>query len=285
MLTKPTEGPDFLCVGMLKTGTRWLFDQLQYHPDFWMPPIKELHYLERNRSRGRNAAEALQKRRTQSADRDYDERDITFLREMASQSGPLDMQRYASLFRQKGDKLTGDITPHYCMLDDDRIAEITGYLPGLRILLLVRDPVSRAWSQISQAGRRDMVTPEMLKDPDEFRSRLANWKKLDRLSATTQAAKRWMSHVDGSRFKYVFTDDIAEQPEATRRDIIEYLGADPQKPSGEIPAGHNPKSRSTKLVLTDEIKAVLIDHLKDEIKASAALFGGHAVKWAASYGF
>ena len=40
-----TRGPDFICIGAQKAGTRWLFDQLAFHPGFWMPPIKELHYL------------------------------------------------------------------------------------------------------------------------------------------------------------------------------------------------------------------------------------------------
>src|SRR5207245_8007632 len=39
-------GPDFLCVGAHKGGTTWLYQQLDSHPDFWMPPVKELHYLD-----------------------------------------------------------------------------------------------------------------------------------------------------------------------------------------------------------------------------------------------
>jgi hypothetical protein len=37
--------PDFLCVGAQKGGTSWLYRQLERHPDFWMPPVKEFHYL------------------------------------------------------------------------------------------------------------------------------------------------------------------------------------------------------------------------------------------------
>ena len=29
--------PDFLCVGAQKGGTSWLYQQLESHPDFWMP--------------------------------------------------------------------------------------------------------------------------------------------------------------------------------------------------------------------------------------------------------
>ena len=39
-------GPDFICVGAQKAGTRWLYDQLAFHPEFWMPPVKELHFFD-----------------------------------------------------------------------------------------------------------------------------------------------------------------------------------------------------------------------------------------------
>jgi hypothetical protein len=39
--------PDFLCVGAQKGGTSWLYQQLESHPDFWMPPVKELHYFDK----------------------------------------------------------------------------------------------------------------------------------------------------------------------------------------------------------------------------------------------
>ena len=38
-------GPEFLCIGMQKAATRWLYDQLRSHIDVWMPPIKEFHFL------------------------------------------------------------------------------------------------------------------------------------------------------------------------------------------------------------------------------------------------
>src|SRR5438105_11482287 len=44
---KNNAGPDFCCVGAQKGGTGWLYEQLRAHPDFWMPPLKELHYFDR----------------------------------------------------------------------------------------------------------------------------------------------------------------------------------------------------------------------------------------------
>jgi Sulfotransferase family len=285
-----TEGPDFLCVGMLKGGTRWLFDQLQYHPDFWMPPIKELHYFDRGKNRGANAKKALKlfnrsRRKTQSADREYDERDIAFLKEMASHEGRLDMKRYAALFRQKGEKLTGDITPHYCALDNDLIAEITSYLPDLRVLLLIRDPVARAWSQLLQSERHghDSFPEKTLQDPKELSKALGDWGKLMRLASAADAAKRWKAFVAEDRFRVIFMDDIIERPEETRYGVLTFLGADPAKPSGDLAAGYNSKS-GKKAELTSETTAVLVEYLRDEIRREAEVFGGHAVEWARKYG-
>jgi hypothetical protein len=53
------DGPDFICIGMQKAGTGSLFDQVQYHPDFWMPPEKVHNYLLENPSQLRNVQQRL----------------------------------------------------------------------------------------------------------------------------------------------------------------------------------------------------------------------------------
>ncbi len=58
--------PDFLCVGAQKGGTSWLYQQLASHPDFWMPPIKEVRYFDKLS-------------RTKASPRPRDQRDVRFL--------------------------------------------------------------------------------------------------------------------------------------------------------------------------------------------------------------
>ena len=41
-------GPDFFGIGQQKAGTGWLYYQLLSHPDFWLPPVKELHFFDRD---------------------------------------------------------------------------------------------------------------------------------------------------------------------------------------------------------------------------------------------
>src|SRR5436309_1488729 len=83
MVSSTAEGPDFICVGMPKAGTDWLLDQVQYHPDFWMPPVKGLHYLNRGRPGLKDAERRLRQLERRPGHirgdrRAGDERDIQF---------------------------------------------------------------------------------------------------------------------------------------------------------------------------------------------------------------
>jgi hypothetical protein len=290
------EGPDFICVGMPKAGTGWLFDQLQYHPDFWMPPIKEVHYLNHEYPRMRNAArwldrkERQQGREQQEGDqlprrRPGDERDIEFLKEASGLSKQKrDIARYAALFKYKNGLLSGDISPGYSELEDDVIAEIANALPNTKVMLLARDPVTRAWSRISMAHRDGDFDEDLLEDSDGFRDYLDNSEKIQGRSLPSRIVEAWKRAAPAMQFRHFMFDDIANEPEKARSEICVYLGADPGKKSANLPAGYNRKASAAKLDMTDKARAVLADYFCDELKACAEMFGPHARNWAKQYG-
>src|SRR5436309_3929499 len=144
------ECPEFLCVGAQKAGTSWLYRQLAEHPDFWMPPVKELHYFD-ELSRIPGAASA----------RPRDERDRRFLESIKrlSERSHIDLEGYARLFEAKGLLLSGDITPAYSMLHDEVIERIGSHFQKLKVIFLARDPVERAWSQLSMGVRLRNIMP------------------------------------------------------------------------------------------------------------------------------
>jgi len=86
--------PDFLCVGAQKAGTSWLYHQLDFHPDFWMPPIKELHYFD-----------TLSRVKRRKPPRYQDERDQWFLARLVELSALpyIDLGTYSQLFAPKQD--------------------------------------------------------------------------------------------------------------------------------------------------------------------------------------
>jgi hypothetical protein len=296
------DGPDFICIGMPKAGTRWLYDQLQYHPDFWMPPVKEMHYLlndvarmgnfegrlgrerspEKAARRARKLAERnLLPRRQQSA------RDLQFLEEAMELDGkPRDLDRYAALFRYKEGLLSGDVSPGYTQFTPEIIAQTAARFPGTRIMLMVRDPVAREWSHLCMAyrsgGRRTFDLAE-LESADTFRALLRRSTRLGTRTLPTQVFERWKTHAPKMEFRSFLFDALVEDGEKFRRDVVSYVGGDPDR-ANAAHADYNRKSRDAKLPMTDLCRDVLVDYFKDELKACAEVFGAHAKQWPVTYG-
>src|SRR3977135_2203152 len=131
-MSEETTGPDFLCIGAQKAGTGWLYEQLREHPDFWMPPLKELHYFDRL-GRARRRPTGKKGDRLETARKDArDERDLRFLDavQILSTRSQIDLPAYAALFGWKGSLLSGDITPGYSILPDAAIERIATYIPA-----------------------------------------------------------------------------------------------------------------------------------------------------------
>ncbi len=282
-------GPDFICVGMPKAGTGWLYDQLQSHPDFWMP-LKEIDYLAFEYPKMKHAIrwfERTEKRkhRKKAKRRHVDAREYNFLKEASACAGePRDIAHYAELFRYKGEQLSGDISPSYSRMEEALIADIGRGLPQVKIILLVRDPITRAWSHISLLHRLGKFDASILESPPEFRSFLANPRNIERRSFATRVVERWTKNTPHLEFRSFFFDEIVSEPEATRREILRYLGADPARGGETSPPDFNPKANKSKLTLTEPLKGVLIDFFKEELRAGAEIFGSHAENWKDQYG-
>jgi hypothetical protein len=277
----PSE-PDFLCVGMEKAATSWLFDQLRTHPDFWIPPVKEVRYLHSLAPRMESTAKLLS-RQHQGARR-FSEADQAFLREAEPLiRQPRDLEKYAALFRFKDRLISGDITPRYCVLKEEDIVAIGDRFPNLRVILMVREPVDRAWSHICHHHRMGRFDVSLLEDAAAF-GRWFDQCALKRASYATRAFRRWKEHAPSIPLQYYFFEDVVATPDTVRTQIITFLGGDPKKLSGELPANHNFQAGVAKLPLTESIKSVLVEQLSDEICESAQLFGGPAERWPAVHG-
>lgn len=151
-------GPSFVCVGLGRSGTGWLFDQLARHPDFWMPPIKELSFFDDKQPDGlrlvRKAALLSEKPRSKR----LGEGEARFIHDITSHSArTMDARFYRSLFAAAGGRKSGDISPLYAGLSEGSAARLLSAVGGAKVILLVRDPVARAWSQVCRRARKGDV--------------------------------------------------------------------------------------------------------------------------------
>ncbi len=267
--------PDFLCVGAQKAGTSWLYRQLEPHPDFWMPPVKELHYLDN-----------LNRTRRHQTPRANDERDACFveaINDMSMQSH-IDLDRYGRLFSHKGPLLSGDISPAYSTLSDEIIEKVVDHFPNLKVVFLARDPVERAWSQLSMGVRLGVISKFDATDPDEVVRNLLIPGVLAR-SHPSKIVARWKRYVVPENFRIYFFDDLKENPAALRRSVLRFLGGDPDKPSGRLKPHDNNDARRDKLRLTEKVCERVAQFFEHELKACAVELGGRAKSWPTRYGF
>ena len=277
--TAANPGPDFFCIGAQKGGTSWLYDQLRAHPDFWMPPIKGLHYFESPRDFWATRQRKLKK----NSRGDHDVRFFDAWERIYAKP-EIDFEGYAALFAPKGELLSGDITPAYSTLQDEIIERVATHFPQLRVIFLARDPVERAWSQLSMLTRHGTTSPFKTDDRTAITQCLLRPDVLLR-SSPSYIVARWRRHIHSSRFRVYFFDDLKADAVKLRQSIVEFLGADPQKRSGELPANYNQKSRFDKLPLTEEARSHIARFFETELKACATELGGAAKEWPARYGF
>jgi len=284
-------GPDFICIGMAKAGTSWLYDQLNGHPDFWMPRVKELQYLHHPVPKLQNLEKhlnqlnrAIERRRSPApGKRGNDARQLAFLEEARALAGrPRDIDRYAALFRHKGEQLSGDISPPYASLEDETIVEICRHLPHVKILFFVREPLERFWSSLSMNHRRGRFDTSLLDEPSRFRSHFEETRLNDRLFPSRILA-RWRRCAPQVQLCHVLFDDIAADSKRARSQLLQFLGGNPDKES-EVAPDYNRKANAAKLPLTGSIKAMLLGYFADEIRVCADVFGGSARSWAGRYG-
>ena len=267
--------PDFICVSPQKTGTGWLYQQLESHPDFWMPPVKELHYFDQ-----------LSRLTLATPPRPRDKRDLRFLQSLKTLSARpyIDLEDYARLFEPKGSLLSGDISPGYSTLSDKMIQRVVEYFPKLKVIFLARDPVERAWSHLSMEVRARQIEPFDVTDIDEVIRNLRRRGMLLR-SYPSVIVARWKRCVHPDLFRIYFFDDLQRDPVELRRSILYFLGADPNKPSGRLRPDYNSKAGMEKLRFTDAVRSSVAQFFKKELKACAARLGGPAREWPARYGF
>ena len=275
----PNAQPDFMCVGAQKGGTTWLFEQLNAHEDFWMPPLKEVNYydhMSRSRHPDRAARSHLRLR---------DERDRRFLAAMEDlcTQQHIDLDRYAQLFAPKGELLSGDISPAYCILPAEIIARIIDRFPDLKVIFLARDPVERAWSDLSMGIRYGGIRPFDAGNTNEVLRNLLHPDIVMR-SFPSMIVERWQQHVPNEQFRVYFFDDLESEPVKTRRSIIRFLGGDPEKSHGDAKAARRINESEKKLPLAENVRAEIARFFEQELQTCAAKLGGPAKSWPARYG-
>ncbi len=193
--------PEFLGIGVQKGGTTTLQRLLEQHPDLFLPRQKELHYFSLHYGKG----EAWY--RQQFADANPDQR-------------------------------CGEITPYY-VFHPEAPARMHALLPQAKLILLLRDPVERALSQLAHSMRLGL-------EPLELEEALAaEAQRLEGAEAVLASAngrhrshqehsylarsryelqlERWLSVFPKEQIFLRRSEELFEQPEQLWAELLEFL--------------------------------------------------------------
>lgn len=209
--------PGFMIVGPQRTGTTWLYNNLRPHPQIMMSVPKEIHFF--------NKLNEPQHPRFRSDKLDWY---LSFFHESTSATA---RKRIACLL-QYGEPyrptVRGEATASYAVLDREVIQEISVLNPRIRIIMMIRNPVERAWSHakmyfIQERKRRlERVTDK------EFAAFFSESYQL-RCAQYTRNIDRWLSCIGKESLFIGLFDDLERRPIRLLLDLMSFLGVKSDK--------------------------------------------------------
>jgi len=204
--------PDFFIVGPQRTGTTWLHANLRYHPQIMLSEPKELFFF--------SALKTPESPRFRSAELEWY---LQFFREPLWRvllRNAISIRRYREIYRPK---IRGEATASYAALDRDVIEDITRLNPDIKAVLMIRDPIERAWSH----AKKDLVRNKGRKFEDvsasEFERFFADPYQL-RCARYTEQIDNWSAYLHPRHLLVCLFDDVDTRPEALLREVMSFLG-------------------------------------------------------------
>jgi len=191
--------PTFVIGGTMRAGTTSLTRWLRSHPDVLMPAAKELHYF----------------------DTRYEHGDT--------------IDDYRSRFSGwSGERAVGEATPNY-LFHKEAMARLANALPDARIVLSLRNPIDRAYSQYWARRSRDIETREfdevVRTEPDVI---VGDDGYVVARGQYHEQIQRMLEHIPRERVLVVLFEDVEDEPQATFADVCRFIGVDDEIVPTEI---------------------------------------------------
>lgn len=258
----PRRLPDFLVIGATRSGTTTLTRILQSHPQIFVPPI-ELHYFNN---------ESLYR---------------------------FDLAGYRELFGgYRGEPHIGEVTPSYCdkgalydaegvirtKREDDSIRRIARAMPDVKLIISLRDPLSRMRSiylkNFNQYKISSSLQDELLNE-DSGRSNL----RLISRSQYKEALQHVLAYFPRDNLRVmIFEEWTCDQPTEIRN-LFAFLGAEPNVKFNPVASNNAERYRKLSdpripdVSLSPEVRRMFIDATA-ESRAWLEEYLGRKLPWA-----
>lgn len=174
-------GPNFLYVGTSKAGSTWLFNALAVHPDVYLGSSKGLYYFDEHFDRGE-----------------------TWYRDQFAGQG----EQHA----------VGEISHSY--LSSGQAPErIAAFDPGMRLLVCLREPVDRAFSDYLDLVKNGQHA-------GSFETALERFPRLVQRGRYATHLHRYLDHFPPERLHVSLFDDLRANAQNYADEVFEFLGVE-----------------------------------------------------------
>lgn len=203
--------PNFLLIGAAKAGTTALYEALKEHPQVYMSPVKEPNFFALEGDPLKYAAGTTTP--------GYLEQCIT------------DLVTYQHQFQHVKDEIAiGEASPMY-LYHPEAAERIQRYIPNVKLIVILRNPVERAYSNFLH-HIRDGLEPfsdfkQALQAEDE-RMQENWWWGFYYVDASLycQQLQRYRHIFHSDQIKVVLYEDLKQNPTQLTTSLFEFLGVD-----------------------------------------------------------
>jgi len=280
---------DFLGIGLIKCGTSWLYENLNQLDEFSLPPVKEMHYFNRSkeyptvndlsetllinriksRSYLKNAALKIAK---SINEKDWIHTKFYFKWFFSNYSD----EWYLSLFKDF-EGYSGEGSPSYALISRKDIKKMYELLPELKLVLLLRNPVHRTWSNYRNRVRRiknfsiDNIEEKTITDFIESEKQIM-------ISDYKRNLENYLSVFPKEQILIGFYDAILDNPEALFSKIVAFITEDKSITTAHIDV-QKVVNKSPLIECPKNIETYIKEKHYNMIKELAECYGGYFNKW------
>lgn len=226
-------GPTFVVAGAARSGTTALVEGLRAHPDVFITHPKEPHYF---------AFAGQEVSFTGPGDHDT-----------VNKAAVTDRAAYLAMFAgQEPYAARGDGSVSTLYYHDHAVDAINALNPDMRVLIVLRNPVERAYSSFQYLRSRGLEPLDDFHEAldDEARRIDAGWHHLWHYRAMgmyADAVKHFFDAFGRDQVKVWFYDDFAEDGAGVLGEACTFIGVDPNRLVGQavpqINASGEPRSK------------------------------------------
>ena len=204
--------PDFLLLGPQRTGTSWVYHKMRFHPEILWSQEKEIFFF----SQLKGPANPM----FRSAELSWylahfrDDFALKLAKNLAS------LRATGHLYRPL---IRGEATASYAVMDTDLIDEVVTLNPDIRAILMIRNPIERAWSHAKKDLVRDPKRPYEEVDASEFRDFFSS-DYMRRCARYVDNYDDWSARLKPDHLFVGRFDDIKARPTEFLADICRFLG-------------------------------------------------------------